>query len=154
MTTKELINHTIVEIRIQFKPYSISDSFSLEQMHVEIKLNNGLIINFPFHAEAKLKIKPKFSTKSKKIFPQSYLKKLTQGYNRINKIRGQNIKAIWKITDDFGEEICGLELSKGHILVKGPMSPMGTGNAELFLYNGINSLNSNYENKIEKIHGA
>lgn len=154
MTTKELINKSIAEVRIRIAPYSYEGAIPLEQIEVEIKLSNKLIIQFPDHPEIKLKPKSEFTPNLKIVYPQTRWQNVLNKKGVFDQIDGNKIKGIWKIGDDFGEDICGLELSNGAFLVKGALSPIGTGNADLFLFSNKENLKVKYENEIELIHGA
>jgi len=57
--------------------------------------------------------------------------------NKFVAIDRQKIVSIWLVEDDFGEEICGLAFENGYFLIKGTMSPIGTGHADLHLFDTI-----------------
>jgi len=112
-----------------------------------MQLSTQTIISFPYHPEAKLSIHPKFNPELEITFPKKGLFKSSQFKN----IKDQKIIGIWSVDDDFGEEICALELENGYFLTKGPMSPIGTGNADLFLFESKKDIKKRYEEDIQKI---
>ena len=151
MKTIELINRTIEEIRLKISPYSYEGNIPLEQAEVEIKLDNGTIIPFPHHPEAIFQKSKGFNRKLKKVFPGSILRNIIGGKNRFKNIEKEPIVAILKVIDGFGDEICGLEFRNGYIMIKGPLSPIGTGNANLLLFNTIEEARDKYDDEIQML---
>lgn len=78
MTSKELINKSIEEIRIRITPYSYEGTISLEQIEVEIKLEP----------------KSEFSPKLQKVYPRKMWKKIFNKKDIFSQIDGQKIKGI------------------------------------------------------------
>lgn len=149
MEIKDLIGHTIQEIR--FKISSEGD-YGLEGIEVEIKLKNDLIISYPYDTECMVDVIPKFSPKLRRVFPTSTYSRIEKSKNILSGIANQVIIGIWRIPDDFGDELCGLEFSNGYLLTKGAMSPIGTGNADLYIFDSIESSKSKYGDGIERIY--
>lgn len=151
MKPQELIGKEIAEIRCEISRFDYEGSIPLEEIDVEMKLSTGEIISFPHHPEAHKIECGKFNPKLKKIFPQNGISKFLNKPNGFEKLINQKIIGIWIADDDFGEEICLLEFQNGCFLTKGPMSPIGTGNADLFLFESKNKVKDRYEEDIKKV---
>jgi len=116
-----------------------------------MKLSTGEIISFPQHIETQEFECEKFKPKLKKIFPHNGIFKFLTKPNGFEKMKGQKISGIWLADDNFGEEICLIEFQNGCFLTKGPMSPIGTGNADLFLFDSKNKIENRFDGEIRKV---
>lgn len=144
MTTNYLIGKKILEIRCRISKVEYEGNIPLEQIEVEMKLSSGEIIAFPPYPKAELDIKPNFNPKLERIFPKNGFFIFLVKSNRLDNLKNQKIVGISSITIDIGEEICSIEFQNGCFLTKGPVSPMGTGNTDLFLFESNEALMKKY----------
>lgn len=79
-----------------------------------------------------------------KIYPNNWIKNLVGKKNPFKEIKNQYITDVFMFDDDFGEEMCGLVFSNGYLLLKGKMSPIGTRNADLFIFKTIDLARKKY----------
>jgi len=140
LKTNELINRSITEIRLMVSDFEYDGSIPLEEAQIQLKLDNEMIINFPIYYDCELDVLSKFDTSLEKVVPRPFLSRLTNQNDIIDKIRGQQIVSCFNMDDDFVNEICGLELENGSMIMKGPISPMGTGHASMYMFRNWKSM--------------
>ena len=151
MNTKDLVGQVIVEIHFNRDQLQTSGTIPLEHAQAYLKLSNNVIISYPHHAEADLKQLDQIPGVATKIFPQSILKSIFKS-SEFASIKHKKISGIWSGNDDFEGELCFLELEDDVYLVKGNMSPIGIGGAELFIFNSFEALKSKFQSSLEKIY--
>jgi len=152
LKTKELIGKEIIEIRSKISTVESEGSIPLETIDVEMKLSTGEIVTFPHHPDANKIDCQNFDPKLNVVFPKNGIIQALKKPNLFDNLKHKVIVGIWLIVDDFGEEICAIEFQNEWFLVKGPMSPKGTGNADLIIYNSLENLKTNYESDVYKVH--
>jgi len=151
LKAQELIGNEIVELRCKISRVKYDGSIPLEDIVVEMKLISGETITFPHHPEGEISKVEKFNSDLKRIFPQKSIFKMFTKPNKFENLKSQKIGGIWLVDDDFGNEICSLEFENGYFLIKGSMSPIGTGNADLFLFESKREMEKKYEGEIRKL---
>ena len=151
MKTQDLIGKEIIEIRPRVYRVRHDGNIPLEAVDVEMKLSLGNIILFPHHPEAQLQLINRFSIGLKRVFPHGSLFRLLVTPGRFEMIHNQKISGIWQVDHPFGDELCSLELENGSFLAKGPMSPVGLGNADLFLFNSQEEMVKQFDYEIRKV---
>lgn len=152
MTAKDLLGKYITEIHTQISESSNSGFIPLEFIEVEMKLFTGELVFFPDHPEVNNIELDQIKDGLRKVFPARGTFGFTKKKSMFDKLDHKKIIGIWQIDDDFAEEICALEFINGYFLVKGPMAPIGTGNADLFLFESKSIMQRRFPNKIKKIH--
>ncbi len=120
-------------------------------IETEIRLSTGTIISYPHHPETSLECKESFSPNLRKTFSiKSIFNK--SNYVTVHQVKGTTIINIWSIIYGFEEKACVLELSNGNFLLEGTMSPLGTGNTDLFLFKSRKEIENKYDDKLLKVY--
>jgi len=154
LKTIDLLGKHIIEIHLKISEYSSSGTIPLEQIEVEMQLSSGEIIDFPLHPNSINLERSNFNPELKQIFPAKGIFNFKRKRSVFDNIEDKAIIGIWEIEDDFGEEICGLEFINGYFLVQGPMSPIGTGHADLFLFDSKRNLQKRFQGDMQLVHDS
>ena len=152
MDAKDLIGKEIMELRCKLCSVNSNASIPLEKMKIEMMLTTGKLVSFPSHPKAKNIGLRKFSSKLKQVFLKN---KLLIGFSKpssVERCKQIPIVGLWSIEDDFASEFCSIEFDNGLFLTGGPISPVGVGGAELFLFPSVVHLENNYFNGPRKIY--
>lgn len=153
MTTEELLDKKIVEIRCEVSNYEYEGSIPLEVIDVELKLSSGEIISYPHLPKGELDLKDKFNPKLKKVYPPNLISTWFKSPTILSKLMGQKVIGIWSIEDDLEiADMCSIQFQNGYYLTKGVMSPIGTGGADLFLFKSEEELKNKYDTKIIRVY--
>lgn len=154
MKTKDLLGKRITEIRLKISESIGSDTIPLEEIIVEMELSSAEIISFPSNPNATNLECSNFNPELKQVLPAKGLFGTFRKRGIFDKIEGKRIIGIWEIEDGFGETICALEFINGYFMVQGPMSPIGTGHTDLFLFDSKKNMQRRFQGDIQLIHDS
>jgi len=154
LKAKDLLGKHINAIYIKVSQQDNSGAIPLEKIDVEMELSFGQIISYPLHPNSKNLERSNLNPELKQIFPAKGIFNFKRKRSIFDNIEGKAIIGIWEIEDEFGEEICGLEFINGYFLVQGPMSPIGTGHADLFLFDSKSNLQKRFQGDMQLVHDS
>lgn len=152
MNAKDLLGKQITEIHLKVSEVKDTGSIPLEEIEVQLKLGYGELVDFPHHPEAQNIELRHLPIGARQIFPAKGMFGFGRKKSIFNKLEDKKIIGLWEIHGEFSSELCALEFINGYFLVKGPTAPIGTGEADLFIFESQQKMELRFRNKNERVY--